>query len=53
MTAHITGTRKEWLATRGELLQAEKEFTPHSDELARRRQEVRLRRSTDSVRPEK
>ncbi len=38
--AHITGTRKEWLAARLELLEAEKELTRRSDELARRRQEL-------------
>ena len=37
MTKHKTGTRKEWLAARLELLAAEKELTRHSDELARRR----------------
>ena len=40
MTRHTTGTREEWLAARLELLQAEKEFTRQSDELARRRQEL-------------
>jgi predicted dithiol-disulfide oxidoreductase (DUF899 family) len=40
MTAHITGTREEWLAARLELLKAEKEVTRRSDELARRRQEL-------------
>jgi predicted dithiol-disulfide oxidoreductase (DUF899 family) len=35
---HNTGTRKEWLAARIELLQAEKELTRRSDELAQRRQ---------------
>ena len=40
MTAHMTGTRKEWLAARLELLEAEKELTRRSDELARRRQEL-------------
>jgi predicted dithiol-disulfide oxidoreductase (DUF899 family) len=40
MTRHRTGTRKEWLAARLELLQAEKEHTRRSDELARRRQEL-------------
>jgi predicted dithiol-disulfide oxidoreductase (DUF899 family) len=40
MTKHMTGTREEWLAARLELLQAEKEFTRQSDELARRRQEL-------------
>ncbi len=38
MTTHMTGTRKEWLAARLELLQAEKELTRRSDEVARRRQ---------------
>jgi len=40
MTKHITGTRKDWLAARLELLKAEKEVTQRSDELARRRQEL-------------
>jgi predicted dithiol-disulfide oxidoreductase (DUF899 family) len=40
MTTHITGTREEWLAARLKLLEAEKELTRHSDELARRRQEL-------------
>ena len=40
ITAHKTGTRKEWLAARLELLKAEKELTRRSDELARRRQEL-------------
>jgi predicted dithiol-disulfide oxidoreductase (DUF899 family) len=39
-TTHTTGTRKEWLAVRLELLKAEKEITRRSDELARRRQEL-------------
>jgi predicted dithiol-disulfide oxidoreductase (DUF899 family) len=38
MTTHETGTRDEWLAARLELLDAEKELTRRSDELARRRQ---------------
>ncbi len=38
MTTHMTGTRKEWLAARLELLEAEKDLTRRSDELARRRQ---------------
>ena len=38
MTKHSTGTRKEWLAARVELLEAEKEHTRRGDELARRRQ---------------
>jgi len=40
MEKHRTGTRKEWLAARLELLQAEKEHTRRGDELARRRQEL-------------
>src|SRR5438128_862958 len=38
MTDHTTGTREEWLAARLELLEAEKELTRRSDELARQRQ---------------
>jgi predicted dithiol-disulfide oxidoreductase (DUF899 family) len=38
MTKHITGTREEWLEARLALLEAEKEHTRRSDELARRRQ---------------
>ncbi len=38
MTRHMTGTREEWLAARLELLEAEKELTRRSDELAKRRQ---------------
>src|SRR2546429_1608795 len=38
MTKHMTGTRKEWLAARLKLLEAEKELTRRGDELARRRQ---------------
>ncbi|MCU1228651.1 MAG: hypothetical protein JWO97_1535 [Acidobacteria bacterium] len=40
MTTHTTGTREEWLAARLALLDAEKELTRRSDELARRRQEL-------------
>jgi predicted dithiol-disulfide oxidoreductase (DUF899 family) len=40
MTKHMTGTRKEWLAARLGLLEAEKELTRRGDELARRRQEL-------------
>ena len=40
MTNHITGTRKEWLAARLALLEAEKEHTRRSDELAQQRQEL-------------
>lgn len=39
-TSHKTGTREQWLAERIELLQAEKELTRRSDELARRRQQL-------------
>ena len=38
MTTHTTGTREEWHAARLALLEAEKELTRRSDELARRRQ---------------
>src|SRR5882672_5437284 len=38
MTKHMTGTRQEWLAARLELLEAEKELTRRSDEVAQRRQ---------------
>src|SRR5690242_7473671 len=38
MTTHRTGSRDEWLATRLELLEAEKELTRRSDELAQQRQ---------------
>jgi predicted dithiol-disulfide oxidoreductase (DUF899 family) len=38
MTEHTTGSREEWLAARLDLLQAEKELTRRSDEVARRRQ---------------
>jgi predicted dithiol-disulfide oxidoreductase (DUF899 family) len=40
MTDHKTGTREEWLAARLELLEAEKDLTRRSDELARSRQEL-------------
>jgi predicted dithiol-disulfide oxidoreductase (DUF899 family) len=40
MATHKTGTRKEWLAERLELLKAEKEHTRRSDELAQRRQDL-------------
>src|SRR6478609_7662052 len=40
MTKHRIGTRKEWLAERLDLLQAEKELTRRSDELAQRRQDL-------------
>src|SRR5260370_7373387 len=40
MTKHMTGTREEWLTARIDLLEAEKELTRRSDQLARRRQEL-------------
>ncbi|MEP7065279.1 MAG: DUF899 domain-containing protein [Gemmatimonadota bacterium] len=40
MTTHATATREEWLAARLELLDAEKDLTRRSDELAKRRQEL-------------
>src|SRR5258708_8462764 len=38
MTKHRTGTRHEWLGERLKLLEAEKDLTRRSDELAQRRQ---------------
>jgi predicted dithiol-disulfide oxidoreductase (DUF899 family) len=38
MTDHPTATREKWLAERLDLLEAEKDLTRRSDELARRRQ---------------
>lgn len=38
MNTHQIGTREQWLAARLELLEAEKDLTRRSDELARRRQ---------------
>jgi len=40
MTTHRTATREEWLAARLRLLQAEKELTRRSDELAGQRQQL-------------
>ncbi len=40
MTKHASGTREQWLDARMELLQAEKELTRRSDELALQRQEL-------------
>src|SRR5256714_15424735 len=40
MTNHRTGTRKEWLAAREQLLAREKEHTRLGDELARQRREL-------------
>jgi predicted dithiol-disulfide oxidoreductase (DUF899 family) len=39
-TKHLTGTREQWLSARLELLEAEKNLTKRSDELARQRQEL-------------
>src|SRR5579859_4357407 len=40
MTYHTTGTYKEWLAARLELLEAEKALTRRSDEIAQQRQRL-------------
>lgn len=40
MTTHKTETREQWLATRLELLKAEKELRRRSDELGQHRQEL-------------
>src|SRR3954464_10223839 len=40
MTTHKTGTREDWLEARLGLLEAEKELTRRSDELARQRQDL-------------
>jgi predicted dithiol-disulfide oxidoreductase (DUF899 family) len=40
MTSHKIGTRDEWLRARMVLLQAEKELTRRSDEIAQKRQEL-------------
>ena len=40
MTTQLTGTREEWLTARLELLEAEKDLTRRSDELARLRQQL-------------
>ena len=40
MASHAVGTREEWLAARLELLDAEKELTRRSDELARQRRDL-------------
>ena len=40
MPKHRTGTRKEWLKERLDLLEAEKKHTHQADELAKRRQEL-------------
>ena len=46
---HKTGTRKQWLAARLELLKEEKELTRRSDELARRKQENSSRATSGSL----
>jgi predicted dithiol-disulfide oxidoreductase (DUF899 family) len=40
MTTHTVADRQQWLAARLELLEAEKQLTRKSDEVARRRQEL-------------
>jgi len=45
MMKHTTGSRKEWLAARIQLLEAEKVHTRRSDELARQRQALPWLRS--------
>ena len=40
MNTHTTGTRQDWLKARIELLEAEKEHTRRSDELAQQRQRL-------------
>src|SRR6059036_722211 len=40
MTEHTTGTPEDWLTARLELLEAEKELTRRSDELARQRRQL-------------
>jgi predicted dithiol-disulfide oxidoreductase (DUF899 family) len=40
MTTHKTGTREQWLNARLELLQAEKDLTHRSDEVARQREQL-------------
>ncbi|MEP6483160.1 MAG: DUF899 domain-containing protein [Rudaea sp.] len=40
MTTHTTGTRQDWLTARLELLDAEKELTRRSDDIAQRRQQL-------------
>jgi predicted dithiol-disulfide oxidoreductase (DUF899 family) len=40
MTTHMIGTREEWLSARLALLDAEKELTRHSDEVAQQRQDL-------------
>ncbi len=40
MSTHTTASRKQWLAARLELLEAEKELTRRSDDVARRRRQL-------------
>src|SRR5437763_12614 len=40
MTEHSTGTREQWLTARRDLLEAEKDLTRRSDELAQQRQQL-------------
>jgi predicted dithiol-disulfide oxidoreductase (DUF899 family) len=40
MNTHTTGTRQDWLKARIGLLEAEKELTRRSDELAQQRQQL-------------
>jgi predicted dithiol-disulfide oxidoreductase (DUF899 family) len=40
MTEHKTGTQEEWRTARLELLQAEKELTRRTDDIARQRREL-------------
>jgi predicted dithiol-disulfide oxidoreductase (DUF899 family) len=40
MTTHITASRAQWLSARLELLEAEKELTRRSDDVARQRQQL-------------
>jgi predicted dithiol-disulfide oxidoreductase (DUF899 family) len=40
MTTHTTATREQWLTARIELLEAEKELTRRSDDVARQRQQL-------------
>ncbi|MEA2314972.1 MAG: hypothetical protein QOI03_1664, partial [Solirubrobacteraceae bacterium] len=40
MTTHPTASRAQWLAARLELLEAEKELTRLSDDVARQRQQL-------------
>ena len=52
MTTHKTGTRGEWLTARLALLEAEKDLTRRSDEVAGQRQQlpwVRIEKSIDST----